>query len=375
MKSSFRKGALILLTLVLVCALLPLGAYTQGGSAGAITVSDNQATVRFAQDVQFSLVARSDATVREVILFFRPSDSIVTTRAYPQMEPAKEVKASYTWELDAGAVAPGTEITYYWEVYDNAGGNLRTEKQSFTYTDDRFQWQEMNEGLVHLYYYQGKRPDALMKAAQTAIQQQAQEVGVTLEKPIHIYVYANRSDMRQAIPSRSSRYDEMTTTLGIVMSEDTLLLLGSAAGVEKTIAHELSHIIVGQATKSPLSRLPRWLDEGLAMLAEGELPSSNQRALSQAVRNDKLISVRSLSGYSGDPDMVDLFYGESYSLVAFLLEDQGRDKLLELLQTFKRGAYQEDALQKVYGFGMDELDARWRASLGLKPRVLPTPAK
>jgi hypothetical protein len=44
----------------------------------------------------------------------------------------------------------------------------------------------------------------------------------------------------------------------------------------------LSHIVVGLATKNPFGDLPRWLDEGLAMYAEGELPARNRRALEQA---------------------------------------------------------------------------------------------
>ncbi len=362
-----RKAPLLLLMLVLVVCLWPAGALAQSGAG--ISVSQNQAVAHFAQDVQFSLKASSGSAIREVILFYRISGSGVTTRAYPDIRPAQTVSAAYTWELEAGQLAPGTEITYYWEISDNAGGQLRTEARSLAYNDDRFQWQEFSAGQVRLFYYQGKRPDDLMQAAQAAIQKQGQQIGVVLEKPIRIYVYASRNDMRLAIPSRSSRYDEMTTTLGIVMAEDTLLLLGSAAGVEKTLAHELTHLVVGLATKGPLSRLPRWLDEGLAMYAEGQLPAGNKSALDKAVRGDTLISVRSLSGYAGDPNLVDLFYGESYSLVAFLLDNYGSAKLLTLLNVFKRGAYQEDALQQVYGFGMDGLDAAWRTSLGLKPRV------
>jgi hypothetical protein len=54
-----------------------------------------------------------------------------------------------------------------------------------------------------------------------------------------------------------------------------------------------------------------------------------------------------------------------------LLDTYGREKMVALLQEFKQGAYQEDALQKVYGFGLDELDRQWRKSLGLGPRQLP----
>ncbi|HDN80132.1 MAG TPA: hypothetical protein ENG33_06695, partial [Chloroflexi bacterium] len=85
----------------------------------------------------------------------------------------------------------------------------------------------------------------------------------------------------------------------------------------------------------------------------------------RAIQNGELISVRSLSGYVGDPAKVDLFYAEAYSLVEFLIKEYGKDKMTELLEKFAEGTYQEDALQEVYGFGLDELDARWKAYLGV----------
>jgi hypothetical protein len=133
----------------------------------------------------------------------------------------------------------------------------------------------------------------------------------------------------------------------------------------------MAHVVVGLATDNPYAELPRWLDEGLAMVSEGDLPTDNQRALDGAVRSNTLISVNSLSGYTGDPEEVDLFYGEVYSLVEFMLKTYGKDKISQLLSAIHDGLYQEEALQKVYGFGLDELDTQWRASLGLGPR--PTP--
>jgi hypothetical protein len=153
------------------------------------------------------------------------------------------------------------------------------------------------------------------------------------------------------------------------VDENTLLLLGSHRNVELTVAHELSHIVVGIATDNPFVELPRWLDEGLAMQAEGELPVDNRRDLEQAIRDDALLSVRSMTSYAGRPELVDLFYGQAYSIVGYLLDAHGPAKMNQLLSAFADAQPQEDALLTAYGYGLDELDARWRQSLGLSPRV------
>jgi hypothetical protein len=138
--------------------------------------------------------------------------------------------------------------------------------------------------------------------------------------------------------------------------------------VEAIIAHELAHIVVGLAADNPFTDLPRWLDEGLAMFAEDDEPVDNLATLRRAVRRDDLLSVRSMSSYPGQAEMVDLFYGEAYSVVKFLVETYGRERMNAFLGVFAEGARQEEALQRAYGFGLDELDARWRESLGLGRR-------
>ncbi len=154
-----------------------------------------------------------------------------------------------------------------------------------------------------------------------------------------IYVYDSKQDMGPALDvPRSQSYDELTTTLGVLISKDTLLLLGSAAGATQTIAHELTHLVVGQATDNPFQApLPRWLDEGLAMYNEGSLPDYNQQALAEAIATNSLISVRSLSAYTGDPNQVNLFYGESYSVIDYLLSQYGKDKMVQLLNRVQEG--------------------------------------
>jgi hypothetical protein len=104
------------------------------------------------------------------------------------------------------------------------------------------------------------------------------------------------------------------------------------------------------------------------MYNQQTVESDYTNALNRALRSDSLISVRSLTAVPGQPDHVILFYGESYSLVKYLTETYGKDKMVQLLGVFKRGALPDDALTEVYGFGAGELDNRWRATLGAAPR-------
>jgi hypothetical protein len=46
------------------------------------------------------------------------------------------------------------------------------------------------------------------------------------------------------------------------------------------------------------------------------------------------------------------------------MNEFGTDKLADLIAVYREGISREDALQRALGVSTDELDARWKASLG-----------
>jgi hypothetical protein len=133
---------------------------------------------------------------------------------------------------------------------------------------------------------------------------------------------------------------------------------------KEALVHELTHLVIHQSVYSPYGRLPTWLDEGLAMYNEGKLSYSFQSSLDDAIKNDVLISVRSLcSDFSADPGKAYLAYAESYSIVEYLLVNFGQEEMLRLLTVIKEGSTYDNALLQVYGFDVEGLDERWQETL------------
>ena len=340
-----------------------------------ITVVSSSHEVVFSQSLTFELHAKADAPIVEVVLFYGEVGSGLVRRIYPTMAAGREVQFAYVEELEGGQFAPGTEMQYWWEVICQDGTAQRTDPQFFSYDDDNYDWQTIAGERVDLYWYGNSREQTraqeTLDVSEQAIARLEREIGIPVEHRVRVYVYNSQADMRRALSSRSDTYDDRVMTLGVTVSDDTLLLLGSHRDLDMVAAHELSHIVVGLATDNPYLGLPRWLDEGLAMYAEGDFPADNKRALDLAVADDALLSIRSMSSYSGQAEQVDLYYGEARSVVDFMLETYGRDKMQALLGLFAEGALAEDALQEGLGLGLDDLDNAWRASLGLGPRTLP----
>ena len=53
-------------------------------------------------------------------------------------------------------------------------------------------------------------------------------------------------------------------------------------------------------------------------------------------------------------------YAQSMSIVEFLVDNYGKEKMFELLGIFEQGSSYDGALKRVYGFAMDGLNDLWR---------------
>lgn len=362
-----RIGLRLLLAaviLLLALAVRPLMAQ------GSISVLNLEHAYVFSERLEFSIDVESDSEIAELVVFYTQGFHSTTSRAYSTFSPAKHVSTTVTDDLSRGQIPPGSEITYYWRIKDAAGNTLKTEKQTFVYMDDRFDWQTLTKGPIIFYWYDldTNQAEHLADVSVESLNRLEQTIGVSPEQPVKIFGYHSKADMQKAQVFRGNTFESQITTLGTVVAPDTMLLLTTHSEVDQTIAHELTHVVVGLATDNPYSDLPSWLNEGLAMYNEGDLRGGNKSDLDQAIRGDSLLSVRSMTAPTGNPDMVNQWYGQAYSIVQYLIEVHGKEKMAELLAVFKEGILPDDALEQVYGFNQDELDAGWREWVGAPPR-------
>ncbi|HJS18411.1 MAG TPA: peptidase MA family metallohydrolase, partial [Anaerolineales bacterium] len=101
------------------------------------------------------------------------------------------------------------------------------------------------------------------------------------------------------------------------------------------------------------------------------LDEPSQEQLEDAIREDTLLSVRSMSGnFSELPDKAFLSYSQSFSIVKFLIETYGQAKMTALLIALQDGLTPDNALLQTYGFDTNGLEDAWRQAVGAQPRVV-----
>lgn len=349
--------------------LLPKSSETVDIDTGTsfINILSSNPQTNFPESLTFNVEIESSHEITDIELQYQinkvTTASVITTIT-PDFTPENHVLASWTWDTRKASLPPGAEINYQWLITNAAGDELETELTTLVFEDSRHNWNELVEANVRLLWYEGNREFAqeLMGAAQATLETIAQDTGAILERTARIYIYASTRDLHGAL------IFPQEWTGGLAFTDYGIITIGispsSLSWGKKTIAHELTHLVVRQMTYSPLSDLPTWLNEGLAMYAEGDLREDLEDSLEKAISNDTLFSIRSLGGsFPADPDEASLAYAQSYSIAVFLINNYGSEKMSELLGVFKRGTSYDDALLEVYGFDVDGLNIKWRNSL------------
>ena len=357
-----KKVSILLLLFCLFLGILSPGlVQAQGG----LTILDSSAQLEFPSKLTFSLSARSDVNITDIRLHYtvdQLSHARVTSEVYIEFVPATTVDASWTWDMRrTGGLPPGAGVEYWWTVEDDRGNQTKTTPVRVQFDDTRYSWDSLTESEVTIYWYQGNESFVreLMATAQEALVRLAEDTGAYLEEPIRVYIYANVRDLQ------GSMIYPQEWTGGAAFTRHGIIAIGIAPDKliwgKRAMTHELTHLVIHQMTFNPYNDLPTWLDEGLAMYAEGMLGPEYTTFLSRAIDEGSLISVRSLSSpFSAYAEESILAYAQSYSLVEFMISNYGRDKMLGLLNTFKQGSSYDRALEKVYGFDMDGLNTLWQ---------------
>jgi hypothetical protein len=330
-----------------------------------LMVLDSSVQAEFPSGLGFSLSAGSDDDITDIRLHYvvdRAGFATVTSEVYIEFVSGTEVDVAWDWDMRmTGGLPPGSVVDYWWTLEDASGDRVETARTSVRFDDERYSWRNLTEGEVTIYWYEGTLSFAreLMATAQQALERLNEDTGAYLEEPVELYIYADARDLRGAMI-----YPQEWTG-GVAFTQYGTIAIGISPGNldwgKRAISHELAHMVIHQMTSNPYGGLPTWLDEGLAMSAEGPMETEFVYFLNEAIAEDSLISVRSLaSPFSAYAGVSYLSYAQSYSIVEFLVDSYGQDKMLQLLNTFRQGSDYDGALERVYGFDMDGLDALWR---------------
>ncbi|MCX5703929.1 MAG: peptidase MA family metallohydrolase, partial [Candidatus Omnitrophica bacterium] len=133
---------------------------------------------------------------------------------------------------------------------------------------------------------------------------------------------------------------------------------------ETVLPHEMGHIIFREFIGLGNSAIPLWLEEGVASYQEKIRYRQANMLIKEAINEGEFINLRELSSVNpqlmSNPQLADLFYAESFSVVDFLIKEFGRDKFVLFCQNLRDKKNLERALVSTYSFSnIQELNDAW----------------
>ncbi|MCX6023904.1 MAG: peptidase MA family metallohydrolase, partial [Chloroflexi bacterium] len=381
-----RTLHLITLTLAAVLALLCAAAagpsIPTARAAAPIELTRLAVESRFPRALALQVEVTAPAGVTDLSLRLRIGAGEGTVLVRPDFTPGARVVVEH--ELPTGGakyIPPGTAVEVQVEAQDAAGARLVSPPQQFLYLDNRVAWETMSArgGLVTAYYYRDgqERARRALRGAELALDKMQSKAGVVVDRPFKLIIYNTLAEWKDAYQPRSESFNQQVGIAGLAYGGYDLVLLQAdplsvpLTYLESVAAHEVTHLVVHRAGGGGVAA---WLNEGLAVYGQPEPDRYMLNAVTVAAKSNDLLLVRGIQNLPGQPDKVGLFYGEAYSLAKRLLENYPPDKMRNLLAALRSREDLDAALQAVYGFDQDGLDAAWRTSLGAPPREYATAA-
>jgi hypothetical protein len=350
-----------------------------------LVVDAQEVSPHFPDTVDFTLRAHGFEAYRAE-LNYRLVGEPVTSGVQAELDaPTANLNLQVSLDLATHYIPPGSEVVYYWALTGDSEETAYTPEKTFTLLDDRHRWQSLTDaqGRVSVHWYEGDDAfgRSLRDTATTALDRLQQDINARLQRPAGIWVYATQDDLLDALPRNipewvgGKAFPELALVLAAIPDNSE-----AEFEIKRVVPHELSHLVLYQATLNPYNTPPAWMEEGVATYYQEAHDPAEEFALRQAAEEGYLSAIKTLSGsFGADDEGALLGYAQSYSVIDFILNDSryGPQKFARTIAAFREGVTYDEALKAGLGITVDELDSQWRASLPYEvaePGSAPAPA-
>lgn len=321
----------------------------------------------FPSGMTFHATIRVDpeVTVDEASLYFRIISDKTLNQAFVDRTNLDSrdtsVSVSVFVNMQTAYIPPGATLEYFWEL--SAGGmtKVSTVPETIKWMDTRFNWQESRSEQVSLFTF-GLSNDFvtwMLEQSQATVDDLEARYHLDTLPPIAIWVYPDTEsfagtrqvNMRESIAGVS--YPGSSLIVAVVPDK-------SEREFGRVIPHEISHQALFHATENPYSQPPLWLDEGLATHYQVGGTDHYPGMVWRAARAGSLFDITSLNAsFPYLPAQATLAYASSWSAVEYIETTYGPEGIERLIEAFKNGLPDDDAIVEALGISASAFNAEW----------------
>ncbi len=229
------------------------------------------------------------------------------------------------------------------------------------------EWQVHETPNFLVFHADARLAESAAEAAESVRAAQAKRWGTSASQAgwparCEIYLYPNGKAFAKATgqPESSPGFSTIESDGKQITTRKVHLRADQTALVTAILPHEVTHVVV--ADLFAVQQIPRWADEGIAVLAEPETEQAlRMNDLREALTSGQVFELRQLMT-TDMPEAKDwsLYYAQSVSFTRFLVEQGTPAQMIQFVrESGSKGA--EAALREVYRIGgFAELQKQWQ---------------
>lgn len=331
-----------------------------------LAATEIQVLYNFAEQITFQARLSAPIPIQTASLLFRDLNEEITR--VEQIEVAADGRTQFQYDASQRALRPFATIAFWYQAVLQDGTSVTSPFLYFRYDDNRFPWRSASQGSLTVHWYAGDETfgQAALDSARRALAGTAGIVTARQDTPLEVYLYASPDDLRGALALGGADWaaGHADPALGVAMVS---VSPGEAQSLEleRQIPHELAHILLYRSLGATgYNRLPAWLNEGIATMAELSPNPDHATTLAAFSRSDGLIPLGELcASFPPDSGRAFLAYAESESFVRYLRETYGDTGLAALANAYADGLDCDLGATRAVGRPLTQLEAHWRETV------------
>lgn len=239
---------------------------------------------------------------------------------------------------------------------------------NLSFPEERSTWLELKGGHFIIYF---EKDEVMAKDILDKAELYYKEIADDLsyarhskfwlwEDRVKIYIFPDRISYLS-----STRQPEWSGGFADYNNKQIITYRSDKEFLDSFLPHEIAHLILRDYIGfNP--EIPLWVDEGVAQWAEAQKRKETEKRLKHIIEEKKLIPLHKFTKMDiraqRNPNLVELYYMQSASLVGFLIEKYGLDTFIELCRNLRDGKSLKDALRLSTSSkikDLDELEKEW----------------
>jgi hypothetical protein len=229
-------------------------------------------------------------------------------------------------------------------------------------------WSTFDDGWIVFSYHPSvrERVEPLIAQAAMVRAELRQRLGQDVLRRVRVDIARTPGEMEGLAPE-GAPYPSYAA--GVAYSEIDLVLLtltprfaNSEHDVAEIFRHELAHVALHDALQG--KPVPRWFNEGFAVLASGENSFKRLYTLWTATLSDSILPLREVErGFPSDEGRAEVAYAQAVDLVRFMIRDQDEHRFRALIEHLRDGNGLEASVRDAYGVELATLEYEWREDI------------